>query len=418
MACCRKRKIFQVSDSCDLEVTVMEKDNKQTRAAMLNKRFANVIFKSEQQLLLGNEFEEQQIKKKKENQLREENLKVELMKSTQRQREREAARIAIERIKRTVDFDDSLKAERELLMFKAQMLKNTRDYSFLLSDDAELPAPSRGSLPHKASGANFEGRVALPPSSKQYSSSNTGRKMLNDREVRSQMQSKLLNQKSVSVSKQTQLALDSRKQLASSKGSGPLEPKAAPPKIIGGPNGKRVLTPGVKSTVPAALYKPTPSMLQPSIPRQSLVQQKEIVLQSGKSKVMPKQAEPSYRPKPITQKQAVAPLSKLPPKNATRSLEDRRLARKPTRHDEDDDDGAEAISMIIRRMFGYNPNIYRDDDDDTSDMEANFYDILREEKQSAKIAKEEDEEELRKIEEEERRERLRKQAKKCKLSRQ
>ncbi|KAK4367898.1 hypothetical protein RND71_011690 [Anisodus tanguticus] len=298
------------------------------------------------------------------------------------------------------------------LKTKVQMLKNTRDYSFLFSDDAELPAPSRGSLPHKASATTSDG--------KQYSS-NTGRNLLNDREVRkptpgsSQMQSKLLNQKSVSVGKQTQLAF-SRKQLGSSKGSGPGRPlgsKAVPPKIIGGPNGKRVLTPGVKSTVPA-LHKPTPSKLQPSIPRQFLVQEKEI-LQSGKSNVMPKQAEPSYKPKAIMQKQAV-PLSKMAPKNATRSLEDsRRPARKPMRHDEDDD-GAKAISEI-RRMFGYNPNRYRDDDD-TSDMEANFDDILREEKRSAKIAKQEDEEELRKIEEEERRERLRKQAKKRKLSHQ
>ncbi|XP_059315892.1 uncharacterized protein LOC132066653 [Lycium ferocissimum] len=332
--------------------------------------------------------------RRKENQLREEKVKVKLMK-TQRQREREGAarNIAIERIKRRVDFDDNLKAERKLSMLtKVQMLKRTRDYSFLFSDDADLPVPSRGSLSHKAS----DGRVALPPSSKQYSSTNTARKLLNDRQVHgkpisgsSQMQSKLLNQKSVSLCKQTQLAL--------------------------GPNGKRILTPGVKSTVPA-LHKPTPSKLQPSIPRQSLVQKKEIVLQSGKSKVMPKQAEPSYRPKPIMQKQTV-PLSKLPPKNATRSLEDRRPARKPMRHDDENDDGAEAISKIIRRMFGYNPNRYRDDDDDdTSDMEANFDDILREEKQSAKIAKEEDEEELRKIEEEQRRERLRKQAKKRKLS--
>ncbi|XP_060212134.1 uncharacterized protein LOC132639721 [Lycium barbarum] len=391
MACCRKRKISQVSNSGhDLNVTMSEKDNQQIRAAMLKKRFANAIFKSEQQqLLLGNhEFDEQ-------HQLREEKVKVKLLK-TQRQREREgAARNNV--IERWVDFDDNLKAKRKLSMLtKVQMLKRTRDYSFLLSDDAELPAPSRGSLSHKAS----DGRVALPPSSKQYSSTNTARKLLNDRQVHgkpisgsSQMQSKLLNQKSVSLSKQTQLAL--------------------------GPNGKRVLTPDVKSTVPA-LHKPTPSKLQPSIPRQSLVQKKEIVLQSGKSKVMPKQAEPSYRPKPIMQKQTV-PLSKLPPKNATRSLEDRLPVRKPMRHDDEDDDGAEAISMIIRRMFGYNPNRYRDDDDDdddTSDMEANFDDILREEKQSAKIAKEEDEEELRKIEEEERRERLRKQAKKQKLSHQ
>ncbi|TMW91477.1 hypothetical protein EJD97_014296 [Solanum chilense] len=85
------------------------------------------------------------------------------------------------------------------------------------------------------------------------------------------------------------------------------------------------------------------------------------------------------------------------------------------RHEEEED-GAEAISMI-RRMFRYNPNRYQDEDD-TSDMEANFDDILREEKRSAKIAKKEDEEELRKIEEEERRERLRKESKKRKLSHQ
>ncbi|KAG5623740.1 hypothetical protein H5410_008958 [Solanum commersonii] len=284
------------------------------------------------------------------------------------------------------------------------------DYSFLLSDDTELPVPSKGSLPHKASVANS----TLPPSTKQ-SSSNTGRKLLDDRVVRkpilgsSQMPHQLLSQKSISVSKQTQLALDSRKQLGSSKGSGPGRPLGVQLKIIGGPNGKRVLIPDVKSTVPA-LHKPTSSKLQPSIPRQYLVQKKEI-LQSGKSKVMPQQAEPSYKHKPIIQKQAI---KQLPPKNATHILEDRCPARKPMRHEEEDD-GAEAISMI-RRMFRYNPNRYQDEDN-TSDMEANFDDILKEEKQSGKIAKKEDEEELRKIEEEEeRRERLRKQSKKRKLS--
>lgn len=294
------------------------------------------------------------------------------------------------------------------LKTKVQMLKNTRDYSFLLSDDAELPAPSKGS-------ANSATRVALSPSNRQ-SSSNTGRKLLNDREIRkpipgsSQIQPKPLTQN---------LALDSRKQVGSSKGSGPgrpLGPKAVPPKIISGPNSKRVLTPGVKSNA-RALHKPTSSKLHPSIPRQSLVQKKEI-LQSGISKVMPKQAEPSY--KPIMQKQTVPPsnsqIKQLPPKNSSRSLEDRRPARKPVRHDEEDD-GAEAISSMIRGMFGYNPNRYQDEDD-TSDMEANFDDILREEKRSAKIAKKEDEEELRKVVEEERRERLRKQAKKRKLSHQ
>ncbi|KAF3647419.1 putative protein RMD5 -like protein A-like [Capsicum annuum] len=195
------------------------------------------------------------------------------------------------------------------LKSKVQMLKDSRDYSFLLSDDdaQRLPAPS------KAAG------VTLPPSNQQYSS-NTGRKLLEDGEV---------IQKPI-------------------------------------PRNKLV-----------ALHKPKPTLskLQPSTE----------IPQSGKSKVMPTQAN--------RQKQAA------PPSNA-RKLKRRR-------------DGAEAISMI-RKMFGYNPNKYQDDDD-TSDMEANFNDILREEKQSAKIAMKEDQEELRKIEEQERRERLRRQAKKRKL---
>nr|XP_009791047.1 PREDICTED: histone H3.v1-like isoform X4 [Nicotiana sylvestris] len=252
------------------------------------------------------------------------------------------------------------------LKTKVQMLKSTRDYSFLLSDDAELPASIK-----RFFGDVEDARLSLPPSSKQ-SLSNTRRKLLNDREVRkpipgsSQMQPKLLTQKSVSVSKQSQLALDLRKQLSSSKGSGPdrpLRPKVVPPKVIGVPNGKRVSTPGVKSTVPA-LHKPTPSKLQPSIPRQSLAQKKEL-LQSGKSKGISNQAVPSSKSKRMMQKQAMpsskSQIKQLPPKSAIRSLEDRCPARKPMRHDEEGD-GAEAISMI-RRMFGYNPNRYQDDDD-------------------------------------------------------
>lgn len=34
---------------------------------------------------------------------------------------------------------------------KVQMLKNTRDYSFLLSDDAELPAPKKEPQPRNVS---------------------------------------------------------------------------------------------------------------------------------------------------------------------------------------------------------------------------------------------------------------------------
>ncbi|KAJ3344596.1 hypothetical protein HDU91_000184 [Kappamyces sp. JEL0680] len=54
-------------------------------------------------------------------------------------------------------------------------------------------------------------------------------------------------------------------------------------------------------------------------------------------------------------------------------------------------------SSVIQSIFGYNRNRYRDmDSDDSSDMEANYRDVEREEKRALKLAKREDlEEELR-----------------------
>ncbi|KAL3341357.1 hypothetical protein AABB24_025753 [Solanum stoloniferum] len=387
---------------------------------------------------------------------------------------------------------------------KIDMVKNTRDYSFLLSDDAELPGPSRGSLTQKVSAPYCDSRFG------KQTSSDSGRKLLDDRAMKrdSQRQPTAVIQKSVSINKPTQPTLDSRKQFGSSNGSGPgrppLGPKGVSPKVTGAP--------GAKSTVPAS-HRPTPSRVQPAVPRQSLVQNR-LPLESGKSK----QGVPVSKPQAVIQKQQASlarpQIRPPPPRNVARpsddrrpalqqrderrpalqqrddrrpslqqrddrrpslqkrddrrpslqqrddrrpslqqrddrrpslqqrddrrpalqqrddrrpalqrkeerrpvhqQKDDRRPARKPTRYDEEDD-GGQAISMI-REMFGYNPNRYRDDDDD-SDMEANFDEILKEERRSAKIAREEDEEELRKIEEEERRERLRKQ-KKRKLSHQ
>ncbi|KAF3639139.1 hypothetical protein T459_27314 [Capsicum annuum] len=86
-----------------------------TRATMLKKRFANIIIKSEQ-IISCKDFEEEKMKKKKEDWEKQfqELEKGKLMR--QRQREREAARITVQSIKRTVEFDDGLKAEREFLM--------------------------------------------------------------------------------------------------------------------------------------------------------------------------------------------------------------------------------------------------------------------------------------------------------------
>ncbi|RWR77894.1 protein SPT2 isoform X2 [Cinnamomum micranthum f. kanehirae] len=92
-----------------------------------------------------------------------------------------------------------------------------------------------------------------------------------------------------------------------------------------------------------------------------------------------------------------------PPKQMpAHSMREDRPKKRPANwySDEDMDDGEEAIRMI-RNMFGYNPKKYADVD--VGDMEANFDDILKEERRSAKIAREEDEQEQCLIEEEERR---------------
>ncbi|TKW05913.1 hypothetical protein SEVIR_7G207200v4 [Setaria viridis] len=79
------------------------------------------------------------------------------------------------------------------------------------------------------------------------------------------------------------------------------------------------------------------------------------------------------------------------------------------RFDEDEDE--EDPLAMIRNMFGYDPRRYAGRDEDDSDMEADFATIEREEKRSARIARQEDEEQLRLIEEEERREQERKRRK-------
>ncbi|KAK4731800.1 hypothetical protein R3W88_024788 [Solanum pinnatisectum] len=93
-----------------LDIDTLEKDNKILRTAMLKKRYANVIMKSQKQVL-GKAFNEKNMKKKVaswEKQLQEEKVKL-------RENDREAAGIAIASIKRTVNFGDGLEAERDLM---------------------------------------------------------------------------------------------------------------------------------------------------------------------------------------------------------------------------------------------------------------------------------------------------------------
>ncbi|KAL6903354.1 hypothetical protein ACP4OV_004167 [Aristida adscensionis] len=97
------------------------------------------------------------------------------------------------------------------------------------------------------------------------------------------------------------------------------------------------------------------------------------------------------------------------PSNGIRDNHGKKKQVTKRRFDEDEE-GEDALA-IIRNMFGYDPRKYAGRDEDDSDMEADFATIEREEKRSARIARQEDEEQLRLIEEEERREQERKRRK-------
>nr|XP_027078868.1 protein SPT2 homolog isoform X1 [Coffea arabica]XP_027078870.1 protein SPT2 homolog isoform X1 [Coffea arabica]XP_027078871.1 protein SPT2 homolog isoform X1 [Coffea arabica]XP_027078872.1 protein SPT2 homolog isoform X1 [Coffea arabica] len=339
-----------------------------------------------------------------------------------------------------------LKILSSQLQKKVEMLKNTRDYSFLLADDAELPVPKK--VPHSISAQKPEARSAQLSERSRDSLSINGQKVSSSREDKkptaaiNRMQPKVGSEKFGSRDKLVRPSVESgkhlsgnngaladhRKQPSISNGSGPGRPvvsKSVPTKPISNGSGPgrplvsksvppkpSVSTSDKKASVPVArtsapgIHKPNPSKVQTSVSKQSSARKEEHQA-PGKPKILPKQPIPPLKPK-----QVLRPAPKPSARDASRG---ERPRKRPVRHNEDDEDDPETALRMIRNMFGYNPSRYEDVDDD-SDMEANFDDIQREEKRSARIARQEDEEELRKIEEEERRERLHKEAKKRKLS--
>ncbi|XP_052196115.1 probable starch synthase 4, chloroplastic/amyloplastic [Diospyros lotus] len=309
--------------------------------------------------------------------------------------------------------DHRPKAVNELKT-KVQKLKDTRDYSFLLSDDAQIPAPTKDHPSRNFPARNSEARSTQVPARSKQSLTNTGRQVPNGREERKPLStsSQMLPKSGpprTPASKPIQKAFDPRKQIGNSNGSGPgrpVGPKSLPSKTPAATTERRVSAAGAKSSVPS-VHRPPASKLHSSASKQVLkhpLDMKKEFQESSRAKQLPKQPVPSSKPQ----------INKPPVKISSRpTIREDRPKKRPARRysdDEDDDDGGRAISMI-RSMFGYNPNKYADDDEDDMDMEANFDDIMREEDRSARIARKEDEEELRKIEEEERRERLRKKRK-------
>ncbi|KAL6521576.1 hypothetical protein OROGR_018145 [Orobanche gracilis] len=322
---------------------------------------------------------------------------------------------------------------------KVEILRNARDYSFL-SDDAEVPASLKSQPPRNVSalktgffGGLEDGGPApqQPPRGKQVMS-NPVREAAPSGGQRKPM---LLSNQSKPKVGQERIAppaskslMESRKQLGSNNSSGMGRsigpPNGVPPKKIHMPTSTGKATPSVsRNAMGGGAYRPAPSAPMPkpmpSKPQSGVPKPTPSRGQpSGLRKSVQREYQETSKPKVMTEKalpESRDQLRRPPPKPAAarHTSVDQKPKAKPKRqlHDEDSD-GENPINMI-RQMFGYNPKNFRDDGDDRN-MEANFEDIMREEKRSAKLARREDDEQLRLIEEEERREKMR-LAKKRKL---
>ncbi|XP_023003687.1 protein spt2-like isoform X2 [Cucurbita maxima] len=313
---------------------------------------------------------------------------------------------------------------------KVQTLKDTRDYSFLFSEDANVPAPAKESSTSVFAPSTEARSAHVPIKSKQPQGNprqniHVSQNVKKSVPMNGQMQSK---NKPVSSGNPNLSMMKAKRPLGNSNnGNGPGRPMGnsnnghGPGRPVG--NGNKVNGPGrpvgnsnngygpgrqmVAPKAPSALMQKKPSLpttkspvpgVHRPLPAKKLEDKRNEMRPPSKAKIAPNRPVSSSRPqtsKPQPQRQILS----------RPGLNDQRPKKRPARpySDEEDDDGGEAISLI-RKMFGYNPARFSGDDDD-SDMEANFDDIMMEEKRSAKIARKEDEEQLRLIQEEEERER-------------
>ncbi|CAL5370909.1 unnamed protein product [Camellia sinensis] len=177
------------------------------------------------------------------------------------------------------------------LKTKVQKIKDTRDYSFLLSDDAELLAPTKDPPIRNVSVSNSEllaptkdppirnvsvsNSAQVPPKSRQWSTK-TGRQVPNSREERkpmstgSQTHPKTGPRKLISAGKPIPTSVDSRKQLGNNNGSGPgrpLGPKGLPSKMPAATTERRVAAPQRQSLdQKPSVHRPPSSKLHSSAP--------------------------------------------------------------------------------------------------------------------------------------------------------
>ncbi|RDY06746.1 hypothetical protein CR513_09220, partial [Mucuna pruriens] len=338
------------------------------------------------------------------------------------------------------------------MQVKAQKLKNTRDYSFLLSDDVELPAPSKApsttNMPTRNSGilllamifADVEdGRPAQVPARSKLPLSNGGKHVRASHEERKlgsaagRLPPKSgSSYKTSSTSKPSMASADYRKQLGNNSGNGPGRPvgsKGLPSKISVGTTGNKSSTPAIKNPV-NGMQKSLPSKTHSSIPKQSMEQRKDVQRKDVQRKDIQRKdmqrkdiqrediqrkdirelSRPKMAPKPPVASSRPQINKPLKQNSMHTASQDHRPKPKVARRPYDDEEDEMDISNMIRSMFNYNPKKFVDDDDDDN-MEAGYDEIMKEERRSAKIAKKEDEEQLRLIEEEEERERRKRMSK-------
>ncbi|XP_062226384.1 uncharacterized protein LOC133924733 [Phragmites australis] len=146
-------------------------------------------------------------------------------------------------------------------------------------------------------------------------------------------------------------------------------------------------------------YRSQPLPGQRPLSSQGQYSEQKRIHTNDRVKQVERQIRPPSKPMPSR------PISS----NGTRDDHAKRKQVAKRRFDEDEEED-DPLAMI-RSMFRYDPSKYAGRDEDDSDMEADFATIEREEKRSARIARQEDEEQLRLIEEEERREQERKRRK-------
>ncbi|KAL5099991.1 hypothetical protein RYX36_004318 [Vicia faba] len=290
-------------------------------------------------------------------------------------------------------------------LVKAEKLKVTRDYSFLLSDDVDIPGPSKEPPSRNTSVRGSVGQAAQVPGKSKHPLSNGGKLVRSTGDNRrpvagaSHLAPKpQSNYKLSSSSQASKASVDSRKQLGSNSGNGPGRPmgsKGLPSKMPVNTMGSKSVKPGMRNPVNGVQKQPPPKGVS-SVPKHSLDQRKDV-RELHKSKILPR---PPPRPPVVSSRAQVSkpPLKQIPKRP---DLHDQRPKSKPLKRRLEEPEDDVDVSRMIRSMFNYNPSRFVDDDD-VDNMEAGFDEIVREEKRSSLIAKKEDEEQLRLIEEEER----------------